>query len=88
MADGARPTLEVEERPELGSRAVRRLRRAGYVPGIAYGGADGEPTAFKVRARELRHALGAGSAVIDLKVGSGGASPVIVKDEQSHPLLE
>ena len=87
MADGARPSLAVEERPERGSRATRRLRRAGYVPGIVYG-AGTEPTAFKVGARDLRLALQDGSAVIDLSVGSGRARPVIVKDEQRHPVRD
>ena len=80
-----RPTLEVEERPEQGSRSARRLRRAGYVPGIVYGG-DGDCQSFKVGARELRAALVAGSAVIDLKVGGAGVRPVIVKDQQNHPV--
>ena len=87
MAEGARPSLEVEERPERGSRAVRRLRRSGYVPGIVYGG-DDPPTPFKVGGRELRLALLDGSAVIDVKVGSGGVRPVIVKDEQRHPVRD
>ena len=80
-----RPTLEAEERPEQGSRNTRRLRRTGYVPGIVYGG-DGDCVPFKVGARDLRAALVAGSAVIDLKVGGGGVRPVIVKDQQIHPV--
>jgi large subunit ribosomal protein L25 len=84
MAD-ARPTLEAEPRAELGSRESRRLRRAGYVPGIVYGeGADNVP--FKVNAHDLRAALVASSAVIDLKVGDGKTIPVIVKDQQLHPV--
>lgn len=84
MAD-ERPTLEVEERPEQGSRNSRRLRRAGYVPGIVYGG-EGASVPFKVGTRELRAALVAHSAVIDLKVGGAAARPVIVKDQQNHPV--
>jgi large subunit ribosomal protein L25 len=80
-----RPTLEAEERPEQGSRNARRLRRAGYVPGIVYGG-EGDCTPFKVGTRELRAALVAGSAVIDLKVGGAAVRPVIVKDQQLHPV--
>src|SRR3954447_17401691 len=80
-----RPTLEAEERPEQGSRHARRLRRAGYVPGIVYGG-GGECQSFKVGTRELRAALVAGGAVIDLKVGGAAARPVIVKDQQNHPV--
>jgi large subunit ribosomal protein L25 len=84
MAD-ARPTLEAEQRPELGSRESRRLRRAGFVPGIVYGeGSDNVP--FKVNAHDLRAALVASSAVIDLKIGGGKTIPVIVKDQQLHPV--
>jgi large subunit ribosomal protein L25 len=84
MAQG-RPSLEVEERTERGSRATRRLRRAGYVPGVVYGG-GGEPATFQVGERDLRLALQDGSAVLDLKLDGGQARPVIVKDEQRHPV--
>jgi large subunit ribosomal protein L25 len=87
MADRQRPSLAVEERPDRGSRSSRRLRRAGYVPGVVYGG-DAEPLAFKVGARELRVALQSSSAVLDLDTGSGKAKPVIVKDEQRHPVRD
>jgi large subunit ribosomal protein L25 len=80
-----RPTLEVEERPEQGSRNSRRLRRTGYVPGIVYGG-QGDVVPFKVGTRELRAALVSGSAVIDLKIAGGAVRPVIVKDQQLHPV--
>jgi large subunit ribosomal protein L25 len=86
MAPAKRPELTVEERPEQGSRPVRRLRRAGYVPGIVYGGGGGECRPFKVGARELRQALHASSAVIDLKIGGDSAIPVMVKDQQLHPV--
>jgi large subunit ribosomal protein L25 len=65
---------------------VRRLRRTGFVPGVVYGGGSGDCRAFKVDARDLRHALHAGSAVIDLKIGGDGAIPVMVKDQQLHPV--
>jgi len=86
MADGQRPTLDVEDRPERGTRAAKRLRRDGYVPGVVYGGKDGDCTSFKVNWRELRQVL-AGSALIDLKVG-GKTRPVIVKDQQQHPVRD
>lgn len=84
MADGKRPSLEVEERPERGTRATKRLRSEGYVPGVVYGGDDCVP--FKVNYRVLRAALHEGSALIDLTVGGGEARPVIVKDQQHHPV--
>jgi large subunit ribosomal protein L25 len=87
MAEGKRPSLVVEERSERGSRATRRLRRAGYLPGVVYGG-DGDSVAFKVEARRLRQVLQDGSAVIDLKVGDGQAAPVIVKENQIHPVRD
>jgi large subunit ribosomal protein L25 len=87
-AQPKRPSLVVEERPESGSRAARRLRREGLIPGVVYGGSDGGCTSIRINARELRSALIASSAVIDLKVGDGKAVPVIVKDQQHHPLRD
>ena len=86
MAEGTRAKLTVEERPEKGSRAARRLRREGLVPGVVYGGGNGDCIPFKIGARDLRQALLASSAVIDLSIGSGKALPVIVKDQQHHPV--
>ena len=84
MADGKRPALEVEQRDERGTRATKRLRQDGWVPGVVYGGDDCIP--FKVNNRVLRAALHDGSALIDLKIGGGKARPVIVKDQQHHPV--
>ena len=86
MAQQKRPQLTVEERSEQGSRPVRRLRKTGFVPGVVYGGGSGECRSFKVDARELRAALHAGSAVLDLQIGGDGAIPVMVKDQQIHPV--
>ena len=86
MAD--RPTLEVDERTERGTRATRRLRRDGLVPGVVYGGTGQEDaTSVKVDARVLRHVLVDGSALIDLKV-DGKTLPVIVKDRQLDPVRD
>jgi large subunit ribosomal protein L25 len=82
-----RPKLKVEERTERGSRATRRLRRQGIVPGVVYGGKDGTCSSFSVDARELRRVLIAGSAVFDIDV-SGSTRPVIVKDQQHHPVRD
>jgi large subunit ribosomal protein L25 len=87
MADGQRPTLDVDDRIERGTRAAKRLRREGYVPGVVYGGKDGDCTSFKVNWRTLRQVLVGGSALIDLKVG-GKTRPVIVKDQQQHPVRD
>jgi large subunit ribosomal protein L25 len=88
MAEGTRPTLEVDERSERGTRATRRLRREGIVPGVVYGGTGQEDAvSFKVNARVLRTVLVDGSALIDLKV-DGKTLPVIVKDRQLDPVRD
>ena len=88
MAEGKRPSLAVQERPERGSREARRLRRTGLVPGVLYGGTDSEAVSFKVGALELRKLLVGGQALFDLKVGDDKPLPVIVKDQQLHPVRE
>lgn len=67
-----------------GSRAARRLRRTGRVPGVLYGG-EGEPLAFDVDARELRAALAASGAVLELALGDETRTAV-VKETQRHPV--
>lgn len=84
MAEG-RPTLTVQERSEHGSRATRRLRRTGMVPGVVYGERS-EPVSFSVGTRELRTALVDGSQVIELRIGDARPLPVIVKEQQLHPV--
>ena len=77
--------LDVNSRESSGSRAVRRLRRSGRVPGVLYGG-GGEPVGFDADERELRHALAGSGAVLDLSVDGGKTTPVVLKDAQRHPV--
>jgi large subunit ribosomal protein L25 len=86
MADSKRPSLEVQERPERGSRETRRLRRSGLIPGVLYGGSHDETVTFKVGQRELRSVLVDGSALIDVKIGGEKPVPAIIKDQQIHPV--
>lgn len=83
MAD-SNTTLTIAPRSIEGSRSTRRLRREGLVPGVLYGGGD-DPLAFQVDARELRHALLAQGAVIELAL-DGATTPAVLKDRQRHPL--
>jgi large subunit ribosomal protein L25 len=76
--------LSITSRDPEGSRATRRLRRTGRVPGVLYGG-DGDPLTFSVDARELRHALAASGAVLEV-VDDGNATPAILKSAQYHPV--
>jgi len=77
--------LNVNSRDAAGSRAVRRLRRSGRVPGVLYGG-GAEPIGFDADERELRHALAGSGAVLDLSVDGGKATPVVLKEAQRHPV--
>ncbi len=76
--------LSISPRTPEGSRATRRLRRSGRVPGVLYGG-DGEPIAFSADARELRNALAARGAVLEV-VDEGKATPAVLKSAQYHPV--
>ena len=77
--------LTVSSREPSGSRAARRLRREGNVPGIVYGGGS-EPVTFQVDARALRLALQHAGAVLDLSIDGQAATPVVVKELIRHPV--
>jgi large subunit ribosomal protein L25 len=77
--------LDVHAREAAHSRETRRLRRAGQVPGVLYGGNDG-PVAFAVAERTLRHALAAKGAVLELSIDGGSSTPAVLKDAQRHPV--
>jgi len=80
-----RPTLNVAERTDFGSRTTRRIRREGLVPGILYGG-GAEPRAFQVGERDANYMIEHGGALIDVAFDGGGTTPVVVKDQQRHPV--
>jgi len=84
MAD-ARTTLKVDPRTEFGSRTSRRMRREGLVPGVVYSGGS-EATHFQVSERDVRSVIAEGAALFDLSVDGGKARPVVVKEQQLHPV--
>jgi large subunit ribosomal protein L25 len=67
----------------MGSRAARRLRRTGLVPGVVYGGGQ-EPISFQVDDRTLRHVLASAGAVVDLSVDDAPGTPVVLKELTRH----
>jgi large subunit ribosomal protein L25 len=85
MAGSESTALTVAKREPAGSRAVRRLRRAGFVPGVVYGG-GAEPLSFQVESRELRQALHHAGAVLDLSVDGEQGTPVVLKELTRHPV--
>ena len=85
MASSDTTGLAVEQREPSGSRAARRLRREGKILGVVYGGGE-DPVAFQVDARVLRQALAHKGAVLDLRIGGAGGTPVVVKEQTHHPV--
>jgi large subunit ribosomal protein L25 len=84
MARG-REKLSASPRAEFGSRRVRRLRRDGLVPGVVYsGGSPARP--FQAAERELETLLGSGQALFDLEIEGSRSVPVVVKEQQHHPV--
>ncbi|MGA9285411.1 MAG: 50S ribosomal protein L25 [Solirubrobacteraceae bacterium] len=77
--------LDVASRDPDGSRSARRLRRTGRIPGVLYGG-DVDPVSFSVDSRELRLALAASGAVVDLSIDGANATPVVLKETQRDPV--
>ena len=61
------------------------MRRDGLVPGVVYaGGAEAKP--FQVAERDVRNILQEGAALFDLKIEGGKAVPVVIKEQQLHPV--
>jgi large subunit ribosomal protein L25 len=80
-----RATLKVSHRETFGSRASRRLRRDGMVPGVVYG-QGGEARPFQVPARHLRALLSEGHTLLDLELDGSKSVPVVIKEQQNHPV--
>jgi large subunit ribosomal protein L25 len=80
-----RATLNASPRTEFGTRTTRRLRRAGKLPGVVYSEGS-EAVSFQVESREARVVLGAGHALFDLQIEGSDPVPVVVKEQQHHPV--
>ncbi len=77
-------TLKIAFREIGHSRSTRRLRREGMIPGILYG-LDRDNLAFSVDALELRHALAATGAVLEIDL-DGRTTNAVLKESQVHPV--
>ena len=81
-------TLSAAARETRGKNEARRLRRAGRVPGVVYGGASRQSVAVAVEPKPLLRILHSESGVntiVDLRVEGGESSQVLVKDLQIDP---
>lgn len=77
------------ERSKQGTGASRRLRNAGKVPGIVYGG-EGEPQLIELDHNALWQAIkkeAFHSSVLDMDLG-GKSSQVLLRDLQIHPFKQ
>ncbi|HEV2037276.1 MAG TPA: 50S ribosomal protein L25 [Candidatus Eremiobacteraceae bacterium] len=77
-------TVKAKPREADGTRAVKRVRREGGIPGVVYGRQFGSPLPVVVDAKDLRAALlgHGGSAVLNLEIEGRGSTPAIVQDRQ------
>lgn len=78
--------INAEPRNDQGKGASRRLRRAGKVPAILYGG-RGEPRSLVLEQERLRLVVGDErfySSIVNVNVGAD-KQLAIVKDVQMHP---
>ena len=81
--------IKVEKRDDEGKGASRRLRRAGFVPAIVYGG-ELKPVSIRISHNDIWHASQNEwfySSILDLSLG-GGVQKVLVRDMQRHPFKQ
>lgn len=80
-------TLNLETRHEAGKGAARRLRHAGRVPGVVYGG-GGDTVLVSMEAREaynLFQSISLDDTVLNLAVDDGEDERAVVQEVQVHP---
>jgi large subunit ribosomal protein L25 len=61
------------------------MRREGKLPGVVYSEGS-EAVSFHVESREARVVLGEGHALFDLRIEGSDPVPVVVKEQQHHPV--
>ncbi|MBN8728866.1 MAG: 50S ribosomal protein L25/general stress protein Ctc [Xanthomonadales bacterium] len=81
--------IKVERRNDEGKGASRRLRRAGMVPAIVYGG-ELKPVSIQIAHKDVWHASQNDwfySSILDLSLG-GDVQRVLLRDMQRHPFKQ
>jgi large subunit ribosomal protein L25 len=79
--------INVEPRPQIGRTVSRRLRKAGKVPAIVYGGGEA-PESMTLDHNSLTHQMSREAfftSILTLKIGTK-SQQVVVKDVQRHPV--
>lgn len=80
--------LEATLRTDIGKGASRRLRHAGLVPVVIYGGAGKEPMSLTISHNELLKHLAHEafySHVLVIRIEGHGVESAVLKDVQRHP---
>ncbi len=81
-------TIEARKREEVGTRAAKKFRREGWVPGVFYShGKPAESLLFNLR--NLGYFLARGHGLVDLQI-EGSKTPLkcVLKEVQYHPVSE
>ena len=81
--------ISVQRRNDEGKGASRRLRRAGFVPAVVYGG-ELKPVSIQLSHNEVWHASQNEwfySSILDLDLG-GDVQKVLLRDMQRHPFKQ
>ena len=84
-------TLAAATRRTRGNNEARRLRRAGRLPAVVYGGTPVESKAVEVDPKALLRILHSESGVntlVDLQVDDGSSGQVLIKDIQHDPISD
>lgn len=79
--------LNLTTRSESGKGVARKLRRAGRVPGVIYGGGEG-PVLVSMEAREalnLFQSISVENTILQLTVDDREAERALVREVQVHP---
>ncbi|MGY0343288.1 50S ribosomal protein L25/general stress protein Ctc [Xylella fastidiosa] len=79
--------IKAQRREDEGKGASRRLRRAGMIPAIIYGG-EQRPVSIQLNHEQIWLAQQSEwfySSILDLNVDGGGGEKVLLRDLQRHP---
>src|SRR5918912_1139888 len=82
--------LALRSRDGRGTKAAKAVRAEGDVPGVLYGRGN-DPVAFRVDARELRHAVSGQSgthAILDISLEGGKPRTAMIKELQRDPVRD
>lgn len=80
-------SLLAKVRPESGSSAMNRLRRAGHLPGVVYGSGDPVSVTFDAAAfATLQRHHSSENLMVSLQVEGDKTRQVLIREVQHHPL--